>query len=39
MNNAIYLGMHWKGFHKQKVNEYEPYQINHYWLRNYKERP
>ncbi|MGA0374652.1 MAG: DUF6048 family protein [Flavobacteriaceae bacterium] len=32
MNNAIYLGMRiGNSFHKQKVNEYEPYQINHYW--------
>ena len=32
MNNAIYLGMRLgNSFHKQKVNEYEPYQINHYW--------
>ena len=32
MNNAIYLGLRiGNSFHKQKVNEYEPYQINHYW--------
>ena len=32
MNNAIYIGMRiGNSFHKQKVNEYEPYQINHYW--------
>jgi hypothetical protein len=32
MNNAIYLGMRiGNSFFKQKVNEYEPYQINHYW--------
>ena len=32
MNNAIYLGMRiGNSFHKQKVNVYEPYQINHYW--------
>ena len=32
MNNAIYLGVRiGNSFHKQKVNEYEPYQINHYW--------
>ena len=32
MNNAIYLGMRiGNSFYKQKVNEYEPYQINHYW--------
>ncbi len=32
MNNAIYLGMRiGNSFHKQKVNEYEPYQIDHYW--------
>lgn len=33
MNNAIYLGMRLgNSFHKQKVNEYEPYQIDHYWV-------
>ena len=32
MNNAIYLGMRiGNSFHKQQVNEYEPYQIDHYW--------
>jgi hypothetical protein len=32
MNNAIYLGMRiGNSFFKQKVNEYESYQINHYW--------
>ena len=32
MNNAIYLGMRLgSSFHKQKINEYEPYQTNHYW--------
>ena len=32
MKNAIYLGMRiGNSFHTQKVNEYEPYQINHYW--------
>ena len=32
MDNAIYLGMRiGNSFFKQKVNEYEPYQINHYW--------
>ena len=32
MNNSIYLGLRiGNSFHKQKVNEYEPYQINHYW--------
>ena len=32
MNNAIYLGMRiGNSFFKQKVNEYVPYQINHYW--------
>ena len=32
MNNAINLGLRiGNSFHKQKVNEYEPYQINHYW--------
>ncbi len=32
MNNAIYLGMRIaNSFHKQQVNEYEPYQIDHYW--------
>ncbi len=32
MNNSIYLGMRiGSSFHKQKVNEYVPYQINHYW--------
>ena len=32
MNNAIYLGMRLgNSFHKQKINEYEPYQTNHYW--------
>ena len=33
MKNAIYLGMRiGNSFHKQKVNEYEPYQIDHYWI-------
>lgn len=32
MNNAIYVGMRLgNSFHKQTLNEYEPYQINHYW--------
>jgi hypothetical protein len=32
MNNAIYLGMRLgSSFHKQKLNEYEPYQLDHYW--------
>lgn len=32
MNNAIYLGMRLgNSFHKQEVNEYEPYQLDHYW--------
>lgn len=32
MNNSIYLGMRLgNSFHKQKVNEYEPYELNHYW--------
>ena len=32
MNNAIYLGMRiGNSLFKQKVNEYEPYQIDHYW--------
>ncbi len=32
MNNAIYLGMRiGNSFHKQQVNGYEPYQIDHYW--------
>jgi len=32
MNNAIYMGLRiGNSFHKQKVNEYEPYQVNHYW--------
>jgi len=32
MNNAIFLGMRFcNSFHKQKVNEYEIYQLDHYW--------
>jgi hypothetical protein len=32
MNNSIYLGMRLgNSFHNQKVNEYEPYELNHYW--------
>lgn len=32
MNNSIYLGMRLgNSFLKQKVNEYEPYELNHYW--------
>ena len=32
MNNSIYLGMRLgNSFHKQEVNEYEPYELNHYW--------
>ena len=33
MSNAIYLGMRIaNSFHKQKINEYIPYQIDHYWI-------
>jgi hypothetical protein len=32
MNNAIYLGMRLcNSFHNQEVNEYQPYQLDHYW--------
>ena len=32
MNNAIFLGMRFcNSFHKQEVNEYEIYQLTHYW--------
>lgn len=32
MNNSIYLGMRLgNSFHKQTVNEYEPYELHHYW--------
>ena len=32
MNNAIFLGMRLgNSFHKQTVNEYEPYQLHHFW--------
>ena len=32
MNNSIYLGMRLgNSFRNQKVNEYEPYELNHYW--------
>ena len=32
MNNAIFLGMRFcNSFHKQKVNKYEIYQLDHYW--------
>ena len=32
MSNSIYIGLRFaNSFHKQKVNNYEPYQIDHYW--------
>ena len=32
MNNAIFIGMRFcNSFHKQKVNEYKIYQLDHYW--------
>ena len=32
MNNAIFIGMRFcNSFHKQEVNQYEVYQLHHYW--------